>query len=263
MTEADWVNATDPEEMLTFLRESGRLSERKARLFAVACCRRGWHLLREQEFRDLIGMAERYADQPTDTNNLFRTAEQLYERPGSWTGTRPLGACEAEHAVLHVAGLPPGSIIGWWPETEPHARTLDPSHEYLSPVSLASQAAGLVARALARGIKHTPPRKAVVRAESGVQAALLRCVFSNPFRPLPALDPAWLTWNGGTVPRLAAVAYEGRQLPSGHLDPARLAVLADALEEAGCTDPHLLDHLRGPGPHYRGCWPLDLLLGKQ
>ena len=62
---------------------------------------------------------------------------------------------------------------------------------------------------------------------------------------------------------LAEAAYDRRHLPSGELDPARLAVLADALEEAGCTDPDLLDHLRGPGPHYRGCWVIDLLLGKQ
>ena len=61
---------------------------------------------------------------------------------------------------------------------------------------------------------------------------------------------------------LARVAYDQRELPSGTLDVARLAVLADALEEAGCTDADLLGHLRGPGPHARGCWAVDLLLGK-
>jgi hypothetical protein len=61
---------------------------------------------------------------------------------------------------------------------------------------------------------------------------------------------------------LARAAYWYRLLPSGHLDPARLAVLADDLEDAGCTDPDLLGHLRGPGPHVRGCWAVDLLLGK-
>ena len=53
-----------------------------------------------------------------------------------------------------------------------------------------------------------------------------------------------------------------RSLPAGTLDPARLAVLADALEDAGCTDAGLLGHLRGPGPHVRGCWAVDLLIGK-
>ena len=65
-----------------------------------------------------------------------------------------------------------------------------------------------------------------------------------------------------TVVALANAAYDERELPSGHLDPARLAVLSDALEEAGCADADLLAHLRSPGPHVRGCWALDLVLGK-
>ena len=62
---------------------------------------------------------------------------------------------------------------------------------------------------------------------------------------------------------LARAAYEERELPSGHLDNARLGVLSDALEEAGCTDEALLGHLRGAGPHVRGCWALDLVLAKE
>jgi hypothetical protein len=50
---------------------------------------------------------------------------------------------------------------------------------------------------------------------------------------------------------------------SGTLEPARLNVLADALEDAGCTERTLLDHLRSPGPHVRGCWPIDLLTGRK
>jgi hypothetical protein len=65
------------------------------------------------------------------------------------------------------------------------------------------------------------------------------------------------------VTNLAAVAYEERQLPSGELDPARLAVLADALEESGCTNGDILGHLRQPGTHVRGCWALDKVLGKE
>jgi hypothetical protein len=61
---------------------------------------------------------------------------------------------------------------------------------------------------------------------------------------------------------IACGAYEERRLPEGTLDPARLAVLADALEDAGCTEIELLGHLRGPGPHVRGCWALDLVLSK-
>jgi hypothetical protein len=91
---------------------------------------------------------------------------------------------------------------------------------------------------------------------------LLRELIGNPFRPTPAVNAAWLAWHDGAVPQLARAAYEERRLPSGHLDPARLAVLADALEDAGCADAELLGHLRGPGPHVRGCWAVDLILGK-
>jgi hypothetical protein len=97
-----------------------------------------------------------------------------------------------------------------------------------------------------------------------MQAALLRDIIGNPFGPPPAIDPTWLTWRDGTVKRLAQVAYDERDLPSGHLDPAGLAVLCDALLGAGCPPDHeLVQHLRGPGVHVRGCAAVDLLLGRQ
>ncbi len=92
------------------------------------------------------------------------------------------------------------------------------------------------------------------RRERHAQADLLREVFGNRARPVAA-EPAWLKWNGGAVPAMAhAILADGRF--------ADLPVLADALEEAGCDEAELLAHLRGPGPHARGCWALDLLLGK-
>jgi hypothetical protein len=91
------------------------------------------------------------------------------------------------------------------------------------------------------------------------QCAFLREIVGHPFRRV-TLDPACRT---PAVISLATAAYEERDLPSGHLDPDRLAVLADALEEAGCDDLAILDHLRGPGPHVRGCWVVDLLLAKE
>jgi hypothetical protein len=92
--------------------------------------------------------------------------------------------------------------------------------------------------------------------------ALVRDVLGNPFRPV-AVRPDWLAWNDGTVPRMARAIYEGRQLPRGTLDNTRLAVLADALEEAGCNDRDILDHCRIRGEHVLGCWVVDLLSGKQ
>jgi hypothetical protein len=79
-----------------------------------------------------------------------------------------------------------------------------------------------------------------------VSARAFRCVFSNPFRPALAVQPSWLTWQGSTVVNLARSSYEDRCLPKGTLEPARLAVLADALEDAGCAHTELLGHLRGP-----------------
>jgi hypothetical protein len=108
-------------------------------------------------------------------------------------------------------------------------------------------------------------------AERAWQAALLRDIFGVPHRPLPPRRGksrfeeqfrSWLAWNEGTVSHLAEVAYNERILPSGYLDPAQFAVLADALEEAGCTERAILDHLRDPGVHVRGCWSLDLILGR-
>jgi hypothetical protein len=99
--------------------------------------------------------------------------------------------------------------------------------------------------------------------EAVAQCDLLRDIFGPlPFRRVPA-DPGWLGWNGGAVLRLAQAAYEERSLPQGLLEAARLAVLADALEEAGCTRIDMLSHLRSSGPHVRGCWAVDLLLGKE
>lgn len=78
-----------------------------------------------------------------------------------------------------------------------------------------------------------------------------------------SITPAMLSWNNGIIPRLAQAAYDERTLPDGTVDNARLAVLADALEEAGCTDEQILTHLRDGGEHAPGCWVIDLLLGKR
>jgi hypothetical protein len=92
-------------------------------------------------------------------------------------------------------------------------------------------------------------------------ANLLRDILGNPFRPV-AIDSTWLAWNDAMVKRLAEAAYEERELPGGTLDSSRLAVLADALADAGAPNGEVLEGLRGPGPHYRGFWCLDVLLGK-
>jgi hypothetical protein len=85
--------------------------------------------------------------------------------------------------------------------------------------------------------------------ERSAQAAVLRdLVGPLPFRTV-ALDPAWLT---DRVADFARTIYE-----QGRFE--ELPILADLLEDCGCTDTDLLDHCRGPGPHFRGCWALDLV----
>jgi hypothetical protein len=87
--------------------------------------------------------------------------------------------------------------------------------------------------------------------ELGKQAALLRDIFGDPYNPV-TFDTSWRT---EAVIDLARGVYESR-------DFAPMPVLADALEDAGCADPDILAHCRGPGPHVRGCWVVDLVLGK-
>ena len=89
------------------------------------------------------------------------------------------------------------------------------------------------------------------RVEVAAQLDLLRDVFGNPFRQV-GFNPTWRT---EAVVRLASGMYESR-------DFVPTPVLADALEDAGCTDPDILAHCRGSGPHARGCWVVDLVLEK-
>ena len=95
-------------------------------------------------------------------------------------------------------------------------------------------------------------RRDGVTTEPTALARLLREQLGNPFRPYH-LEPAWLT---ETVLALTAAIEAERAFD-------RMPILADALEDAGCDDRPMLDHLRGPGPHAVGCWVLDLILNRE
>jgi hypothetical protein len=86
------------------------------------------------------------------------------------------------------------------------------------------------------------------------RAAFLRDIFGNPFQPV-FFDPSLRRWNSGAAVALAQEMYNSRNF-------SKTPLLADMLEDAGCTDPAILEHLRGSGLHVRGCWVLDLLLAK-
>ena len=92
-------------------------------------------------------------------------------------------------------------------------------------------------------------RQEVVKNEQASQADVLRDIV--PFRPI-TLDPSWLT---STVLALAQQMYDSR-------DFSAMPILADALQDAGCDNPQILEHCRGPGPHVRGCFIVDACLGK-
>jgi hypothetical protein len=115
-----------------------------------------------------------------------------------------------------------------------------------------SQIVGLATSARVQAVSAVPPAR---RAdEEAAQNALLRDLVGNPFRPVN-LPACWLSWQDGTLPKLARAVHAGRAFE-------RLPILADALEEAGCADAAILDHCRGGGVHVRGCWAVERLLGR-
>jgi hypothetical protein len=91
-------------------------------------------------------------------------------------------------------------------------------------------------------------------SEDREQVSLLRDIVGNPFKP-QHVEKSILRWRSRTVSDMARSIYDKRSF-------AALPVLGDALEDAGCTNADILAHCRGPGPHVRGCWVVDLLLGK-
>jgi hypothetical protein len=230
MTEAEWLACTDPQAMLEFL--EGKTSLRKLRLFAVACCRRIWRSLNEHG-RRAVEAAEGFADGLVGADELreagiaaHQVVDDFYDTANvSGQGvvlTGGLAAAEAAYIACTTSSMP-------------------------AALGRASQFAVLALGDPAEGV---------------VQCRFLRDIFADPLRPMPSVESAWLSWGNGVVRRLAEAAYRERSLPDGLLDARRLTVLADALEDAGCTDADLLGRLRGLGPHVRGCWAVDLLLDR-
>jgi hypothetical protein len=234
VTETEWMACNEPDKMLALLR--GKASDRKLRLFACSCVRRSWQLLTDSG-RQAIATAEAYADGMTDTETL---------KAASCAAHKPV---DEEIEAANISG---------------HGVSLN------SPLS-AADAAFEASNSMDSDItRHLVPLHAAraaqvalggVGGECAAQAVLLRDLLGNPFRPI-TISLAILAWNDGLVVRLAQAAYEERHLPEGTLDTGRLAVLADALEEAGLMDADILGHLRSSEPHMRGCWAVDLCMGK-
>jgi hypothetical protein len=238
MTEAEWLGGNDPKPMLEFLL-CGPWG-RKFRLFALACCDRiAGHITDPRS-----QAAVRFAEQHVEAGVKGRRG-----RPAVVAGART--ACSLAYALPRTAVTPEDAARALLEINAAHAAdgALDTVsyHAALFCSGFASNTVGWASGHAAY--------EAAQRGEKAVQADLVRDVFGPlPFREV-AVAPPWLTWNAGAVPRLAQAIYEERAFD-------RLPILADALEEAGGTDAALLGHCRAPGPHVRGCWVIDLLLGK-
>ena len=233
MTEAEWVAEQHRMQgMLQFLLDPGKLQrtkagKRKLRLFACGCCRLIWDYLENPRLREAVESAERYADGARDKEGLSTRFRDLI--PLTFGGYEPDEPGVQERTVAHMA--------------------------------LSCTAAKASSAALKMTMLPLPLAGYSVGRKEGESAIcdLIREVFGNPFCPV-SFDPAWRTAN---VVALARTVYEERELPSGHLDRTRLTILADALMDAGCENAEILEHCRGEGPHVRGCWVLDLILGKE
>jgi hypothetical protein len=237
MTEAEWLACAEPTPMLEFL--GGRASSRKLRLFAVACCRRIWPLITEAHCREAVEVAERFADGlvTAEVQEAAHMAAERVRREVEDTKA-PLFSGVA-YATAHAASY-----------------TIHDKGTVWLACRAAVNAACAAAHALSSQGASEGEVAAAVGAESAAQTALVRDIFGNPFRPAPFPDPSWQAWKDGAVVKMAQAVYDDRAFD-------RLPVLADALEEAGCAQADLLAHCRQPGLHVRGCWVVDLLLGKE
>jgi hypothetical protein len=267
MTEAEWLTCANPQQMLEFL--SGKVSDRKLRLFACACCRRLWDFL-TKACGKAVQAAEDYSEGLLGWEKLEQLGRRARQESGfgqRWSGLQDklkaiasgaacyttLGAgIAAAGAACHAAGAltvlgleavgatDEVMIIGMW-EERLRVRWLHRAHGKAAK-----------ARERVREARVTEAREDAWWSARQEQAELLRCIVGNPFR----LDTLPLSWRTQETVALAQDIFDRRQFEE-------LPILADALEEVGCTDPEILSHLRGPGPHVRGCWVLDLLLGKE
>jgi hypothetical protein len=210
------------------------VSDRKRRLFACACVRRIWHLLTDQRSASAVEIAERFADELCDGKALDAARER---------------ARRAEEACRRGNQRPDWK---WWAARAAVSTTYKRSGDTIQTAYNARAAAGLYSFPAE---EDPDERIRLWRSEAERQADLLRDILGN-LGYLPTLDPSWLRWNDGTVPRIVQGIYEERAFD-------RLPILADALLDAGCDDEALLSHCRSAGPHVRGCWAVDAILGRQ
>jgi hypothetical protein len=252
ITEQEWPDSDELWRMLNRAFATGRFSARKQFLFCVRACRLRGEAI-PADYLPILDDLEAFADSP----------ELIGPEPGAnfWTWQAKLwrelatGPLRERFAALQerateIRSRRPAALLG---PGEPMPGEGDPRFEADEAVAYALLCNPF---ACARG----DGQGSILRSRP--ESDLLRELLGNPLRPLPALPPSALAWNDGCLVKLAQAVYAERALSAGTFDGARVAVLADALEEAG-ADVALPEHLRGPGPHGRGCWAVDLVLNKE
>jgi hypothetical protein len=226
MTRTQWHKGVALAKMVNFLGE--RISDRKLQLFAVACCRAALEVFRDEPSRRAVEVAERYADGLASEEERSAARTALVHKAAAW-------ACVNSRNVAKAVELCLGHL----------------EHDAVR-LLLTRDASGPLGAAWAEF--HVQARFAQVAASSCLhtfQGRLLREIAGDPFQPV-RFDPAWRTPEAIEMARAIYVARDFDQMP----------YLWDALEEAGCTDLVVRRHLMEPGLHVRGCWALDLVMGK-
>ena len=224
MTEAEWLAGADPGPMLKYLH--GKATDRKMRLFGCACCRLIWDLFPDRLNRDMVVAIEDHPDGAFSDPDLDAA----------------ISASSLRESEL-------SSNPAYWV-----AKYLGRGFYKLT--------AGASALTVALRAASTAPEGPAREAHRVEQAELLWDIIGPlPFLPSVLFPTSVLSWNDRTIPRIAEGIYQERKLPEGTLDTGRLAILHDALPDAGCDNEEMLTHLRSGGPHVRGCWPVDLCLG--
>jgi hypothetical protein len=224
MTEAQWSLCHDPKQMLLFIR--GTASERKLRLLACSCVRQGWEVLEDERGKNALEAAEAFADGKVTKVVLKRIRQAVDEHMREMNSRRKgvWSGDEIRHSEYCVCE---------------GAKRAASEKNYASAI-----------RQMYITIQFSHLRD---------RATPLPVLFRDIFGPLPFRIVSnahnWLSWENSTVPRLAQTIYDERNF-------GLLPILADALEAAGCTNEDILRHCREPGEHVRGCWVVDLLLGK-
>lgn len=224
MTEYEWQTCVNLSDMLNFLKQ--RRCERKLRLFACECFRRVWSLLFDCRSKEAVIIVERFVDEKATLPEYFEVKNK-YSSPLS-----PVGFAFEEAGMVFQN----------------------------NPVFAASSAAS-VAQDLVffRGMGASPGAELLTAedcarckaSEMKIQCDLLRDIFGNPFHPI-SIQPTWLT---STVIALATEIYNKRAFD-------RVPILADALQDADCSNKGILNHCRQVGNHAKGCWVIDLILSK-